>query len=260
MEQWQGTALLTGEILSVWLHHHHCSLCISIISPIRHIYSNIKREMKGYIIFLMYNIYYTPIPLTAQMKPDKAACGDRSKVILSLLNRPTTTLCDGREIIVTVITPISQGRTPGFRGVKWFSLGAPPPGLVKAGLVLKTFHLILWDPYIAGCLWGCIHSFTHLLICLVYIEWVLLWAKCEVLGGICEGDHLDSLLSQQPERGASPGWSSPGNIAQSLETLRLSQWEGCYWVSSESMLHMLPNILQYTGWPSNKELSILKCQ
>lgn len=171
MEQWQGTALLTGEILSVWLHHHHCSLCISIISPIRHIYSNIKREMKGYIIFLMYNIYYTPIPLTAQMKPDKAACGDRSKVILSLLNRPTTTLCDGREIIVTVITPISRGRTPRFRGVKWFSLGSPP-GLVKAGLVLKTFHLILWDPYIAGCLWGCIHSFTHLLICLVYIEWV----------------------------------------------------------------------------------------
>lgn len=74
--------------------------------------------MKGYIIFLMYNIYYTPMPVTAQMMPDKAACGDRSKVTLSLLNRLTTTLCDGREITITVITRISQGRAPKFRGVK----------------------------------------------------------------------------------------------------------------------------------------------
>lgn len=102
----------------VWLHHHHYSFLISIISPIRHIYSNIKREMKGYIIFLMYNIYYTPMPVTAQMMPDKSACGDRSKVFLSLLNRPNTTLCDGRKITITVISPISQGRPPRFRGVK----------------------------------------------------------------------------------------------------------------------------------------------
>lgn len=74
--------------------------------------------MKGYIIFLMHSIYYTPMPVTAQMMPDKAACGDRSKVFLSLLNRPTTTLCDGRKITITVISPISQGRPPRFRGVK----------------------------------------------------------------------------------------------------------------------------------------------
>lgn len=66
-----------------------------MISPIRHIYSNIKRERKGYITFLMYYIYY--MPLTAQMMPDKAGRGDRSKVILSVSNGPTTSPRDGRD-------------------------------------------------------------------------------------------------------------------------------------------------------------------
>ena len=114
----------------------------------------------------------------------------------------------------------------------------PPLGLEKAGLVPKPSSLpfeILVLQDVSGDVFT--HLFTDWFVQYILSEH-LLRAKCEVLGGICEGGRLDSLLSQRPERGASPGWFSPGNIAQSLETLWLSKSEGCYWVSRESIIHI----------------------
>lgn len=260
MEQWQGNCPPDRwEILSVWLHHHHYSRCISIISPIRHIYSNIKRERKGYITFLMYYIYYMPMPITAQMMPDKAGCGDRGKVILSVSNGPTTSPCDGRDQHHYQHPHFIEENTEAQR-TEMICPRCPPSWTSGGRTWPQTFWFhIPWDPYITDVSGD---VFIHpSFIDSFNIYWVRTYCGLNVR--CCEDIVKETTYtpwSEGPEQGSCPGWFSPGNIAQSLETFSVVTMRRMLLSSPVLMPHKLPNTLQYTGQPHNKELSIPKCQ
>lgn len=163
--------------------------------------------MKDIYLFLC-NIYdiYAHVH-TAQMMPDKAACGDRSKVFLSLLNRPNNTLVWWEENHHHCHQPHFTGKTTKVqRGVKWFSGRCPPPlGLEKWVDLSPDLPALPRDPCITRCCLG-YSTDHHWLICSIYIEWALPQPSRGA-----ERNYKEAILipcsRQPPELG--PGWDSP---------------------------------------------------